>query len=296
MNSKGQTTEGKDGWRNVRFEVLERIDKLPSLNSVIHEFLVLSKKDYYSAADFERVISKDQALVARLLRVANSALYGRSRTIRSIPEAVVLIGLDNLKRIVYAISTEGLTRRELVHYDFQSDGGFWLHSMAVGLAAQVFGAAAPGAGLRGEEAFVAGLMHDIGKLIIDDFLPGEDRAPVSLEQEREAVGLDHAELAEYLLKQWNLPPEITDAVRNHHGSPEDDACSAGGVLLGLAEGVCDQWGVGRKTPVDLSQEMPALPFLPAMTRIGLEEDRWESLVWDVRQQLADCENLYRLGA
>ncbi len=289
-------SEAGDDWRRVRFDVLEQIDKLPSLSTVIHEFLTLSEQEFFSAADFEKVISKDQALVARLLKVANSGLYGRSRSINSIAEAVVLIGLDNLKRLVYTVSTEGLTRRELVHYEFHSDGGFWLHSMAVGLTAKVFAEAAPAVGMRGEEAFVAGLLHDVAKLIIDDFLPGEGTGPITLENEREAVGLDHAELAEYLLKQWNLPTAITEAVRNHHCEPLDEQASKGGILLGLAEGVCDLWGVGRQRPVDLSQEAPMAPFLPAMTQIGLGEQRWDSLVWDIRQQLAGGEDLYHQGS
>ncbi len=294
MNSNGQDIKSDNGWRRVRFDVLEQIDKLPSLNTVIHEFLALSEQEFFSAADFEAVISKDQALVARLLKVANSGMYGRSRSIPSIAEAVVLIGLDNLKKIVYSVSTEGLTRRELVHYGFHPDGGFWLHSMAVGLTARVFAEAAPGVGLRGEEAFVAGLLHDVAKLIIDDFLPDDSAGLVSLEDERKAVGLDHAELAEYLLKQWNLPETITDAVRNHHGDPQDQDCGDSGVLLGLAEGVCDLWGMGRRRPVDLSQDAPVESFQSALVRIGLDESRWESLMWDIRQKLTGCEDLYQL--
>ena len=295
MNGEGRDNQGTDSWRRVRFDVLEQIDKLPSLNTVIHEFLALSQQEYFTAADFEAVISKDQALVARVLKVANSGLYGRSRSVPSIAEAVVLIGLDNLKRIVYAVSTEGLTKRELKHYDFHGDGGFWMHSMAVGLTARLFAEAAPQAALRGEEAFVAGLLHDVAKLIIDDFLPGDVRGPVDLQAETAAVGLNHAELAEYMLKQWNLPPAITDAVRHHHDQPGTGTGNEGGILLGLAEDVCDLWGVGREPAVDLSRETPVEPFMPAMELIGLEEAQWDDLVWDIRQQLAGVEDLYHLS-
>ncbi len=296
MNDKEQGQQGQDDWRRVRFDVLEQIDKLPSLSSVVHEFLVLSRQEYFTAADFEKIISKDQALVARVLKVANSALYGRSRTVPSVAEAVVLIGLDNLKRIVYAVSTEGLTKRDLAHYRFHPDGGFWLHSMAVGLTAKVYAEAAPEAGLRGEEAFVAGLLHDVAKLIIDDFLPDGGPGPVDLQDESAAVGLNHAELAEYMLKQWNLPPAITDAVRHHHDQPGAGAGNESGILLGLAEGLCDLWRVGREHPVDLSIEAPVDAFLPALEQVGLDPSRWEAVVWDIRQQLAGIEDLYHQGA
>ncbi len=291
MHAPDDSTTAGD-WRNIRFDVLEQIDKLPSLSTVIHEFLVLSRQEYFTARDFEEVINKDQALVARVLKVANSGLYARSRTVPSIAEAVVLIGLDNLKRIVYAVSTEGLTRRNLKRYRYHPDGGFWMHAMAVGQAARVFANAAPAADLGPEEAFVAGLLHDVAKLIIDDFLPDGEPGPVALEAEREAVGLDHAELAEYMLKQWNLPPAITDAVRGHHGSLPDPDRSPGGILLGLAEQVCDLWGVGRRDDADLGIEAPSSLFLPYLENLGLDEAAWDGLIWDIRQQLTGIEDLY----
>ena len=203
-------------WRRIRFDVLDRIESLPSLSNVVLEFLTLARRDYYSAKDFETVICKDQALVARLLKVANCGLYGRSRSITSIPEAVVLIGLENLKKIVYAVSSAGLMRKQMAHYDFHSQQGFWVHSMALGQTARVVAEASPNCPLHGEEGLVTGLLHDVGKLVIDEFLTGEPGAPVTLELEREAVGLDHAEMAEHILKQWNLPESITACVRHHH--------------------------------------------------------------------------------
>lgn len=280
-------------WRTVRIDVLERIDRLPSLNTVVHEFLDLSQKEYFSAADFEAIICKDQALVARLLKVANSGLYGRSRTIHSIAEAVVLIGLENLKKIVYAVSTEGLTKQQLAHYGYHAEGGFWLHSMGVALTARVFAEAAGCGSLRPEEAFVAGLLHDVAKLIIDDYLEGQPGQAVTLAMEIDAVGLDHAELGEHILKQWNLPATITDAVRHHH-VPAGPETPPGGVILALAEGVCDVWRVGRKQPLNLSEDAPVDAFKPALKLLGIGETRWDPLIWDIRQHLAGCEDLYRM--
>ena len=80
-------------WRNIRFEVLEKMESLPSLNSVVLEFLELSQREYFTAKDFETVISKDQALTARVLKLANSGMYGRSRSIKNLTEAVVVVGL-----------------------------------------------------------------------------------------------------------------------------------------------------------------------------------------------------------
>lgn len=272
-------------WRTVRFEVLERLESLPSLNSVVLEFLELSQREYFTAKDFENVISKDQALVARLLKQANSGLYGRSRSINSIPEAVVLIGLESLKKIVFAVSTEGLTRRTLKNYAYHENQGFWMHSLGVAHASRVLAEVSPACLLRSEEIYVAGLLHDVGQLIIDDFLPPGDGKSVSRRKEIEAVGLDHTELAEHILRQWNLPESLTACVRYHHDYQQAGEWTPAAAVLCLAEGVCGHWGLGRKDPVDLSEDIPVEKFQDILDHIGLPAGKWDQVIWDIRQNL-----------
>jgi HD-like signal output (HDOD) protein len=272
-------------WRNIRFEVLEKLESLPSLNSVVLEFLELSRREYFTAKDYEAVISKDQALVARVLKQANSGLYGRSRSIHSIPEAVVLIGLESLKKIVFAVSTEGMIRHSLPNYDYLRDQGFWMHSLGIALTSRVLSEMSPACPLRSEEIFVAGLLHDIGKLVIDEFLPPFFGKRVSREMEIEAVGLDHSELAEYILKQWNLPEGITACVRNHHDYRLAGEWATAAAVLTLAEDICGHWGVGRKHPVDLSEEVPVEKFLEILEDLDLPAEKWDQVIWDIRQNL-----------
>ncbi len=285
----------RTGWRTVRFEVLERVEQLPSLNSVVLEFLALAGAEFFTAKDFEAILSKDQALVARLLKIANCGLYGRSRSITSIPEAVVLIGLDNLKKMVYAVSAERMTRNKLTHYDYHTNQGFWHHAMGVAHTTRILAEASPRCSMHGEEGFVAGLLHDVGKLILDDYLETEPGAHVSREEETDAVGLDHAELADYILKQWNLPESICAAVRFHHDYESGEEWSTSAAALSLAQGICGIWGIGRKVPVDLSQEVPITPFLEVTGRLGLETDNWDQIIWDVRQNLVKIEEIFTLG-
>ncbi|MBD3222565.1 HDOD domain-containing protein [bacterium] len=293
MTTSTPTAPTAKGWRAVNLDVLQRIDELPSLSSVVAEFLELSRQDFFTAQDFEQVLRKDQALVARLLKVANSAFYGRPRRIHSIPEAVVLVGLEQMKRIVFAVSAEGLTRSRLRNYHFERNRGFWMHSTAVGLAARAIADASPGKPLHGEEAFVAGLLHDVGKLIIDDFL---DREPgprdVSLAEEAEAVGLDHAELAEYILGQWRLPDSIVAAVRDHHRDVGDPDVASGAPLLQLAGAMVATWRIGRVDDIDLSTDFDAEPHRGLLTHLGFNDQRLAQAVWDVRQHLAGIESLY----
>ncbi len=279
-------------WRTVRFDVLERIEEMPSLSRVVTEFLALARRDVYSARDFEMVLSKDQALVARLLKLANSGIYGRSRTVRTIPEAVVLIGLEHLKKVVYAVSAAGLIRHALRHYGYHPDQGFWLHGLAVAQAAGVVAEASRACPLRGDEAYVAGLLHDVGKLVLDEFLAQPAGTDATLDQEREAVGLDHAELAEYILHQWNLPEAITGSVRWHHDYASGGDWALGAAALDLGEVICRHWRVGYERPVDLGQDVPPEVCAESMEALGIPSAAWGQVIWDIRQRLVTLEESY----
>jgi len=293
MNVVPMSVASGKQWRTVRFEVLEKIESLPSLNSVVLEFLELSQREFFTARDFETVISKDQALVARVLKLANSGLYGRSRSITTIPEAVVLIGLESLKKIVFAVSTEGLTRRSLTNYAYHQGLGFWMHSLGVAQTSRVLADMAPACSLRSEEIYVAGLLHDIGQLVIDDFLPAGDGKRVSRRMEIEAVGLDHTELAEHILRQWNLPESITACVRYHHDYSQAGEWATAAAILSLAEGVCGHWRLGRKNPIDLSEDIPAEKFQDLLDQISLPVEKWDQVIWDIRQNLVGLDGTFR---
>ncbi len=279
-------------WKTVRFEVLEKTESLPSLSAVVSEFLALARRDFFTAKDFEVVISKDQALVARLLKVANSGMYGRSRSINSIPEAVVMIGVDNLKKIVYAVSGEGLTRQCLTNYDFHPAQGFWLHSLGIANATKVIVESLPKCDIHGEEGFVAGLLHDVGKLVIDEFLPLGTSRRVTRQEEIDAVGLDHSELAEYILKLWNLPESTARAVCHHHDYELCDEDVSGSMALALAQSVCETWGLGRTETLDLSAEVPLENFQDLITSLGLDPKKWDQVIWDIRQSLVGLDDLF----
>jgi len=292
MTTGSTTHPGGTAWRSVNLEVLERCEDLPSLSSVVAEFLELSRREFFSAKDFEAVISKDQALVARLLKVANSGMYGRSRSIHSIPEAVVLVGLENMKKIVFAVSTEGLTRLRLKNYDYEPSRGYWMHSTAVGLAARALVAVLPQKPLHGEEAFVAGLLHDVGKLIVDDFLDASaGKRDVTLAEEIAAAGLAHAQLAEYVLRQWRLPDSLVTAIRDHHRPLDADAVP-GARILQMAEIVVDTWRVGHGEPIDLSPDFDPASHAELMALLGLSAGKLPQLIWDIRQNLTGIEKLY----
>ena len=278
-----------------RKEVMARIEGLPSLSTVVSEFLELSRSDIFTAKDFERVICKDQALVGRVLKVANSVMYGRSRSITTISEAVVLIGLDEMKKIVYAVSNEGLLHRDFKVYHYP-EKGFWKHSMGVAVVCRCLVEGSSSHGLPGEQSFIAGLVHDVGKLIIDDFLnAGRELRGVSLAEEQDAVGIDHAELGDYIMKQWSIPDEIAGAVKYHHDPRAPGELHHGALAVHAADKICHFWGVGTQPFMDLGEEVDKEPLREAMDEFKITDTKLDEILWDVRQKLVSLEELYGNG-
>ena len=278
--------------KSTRKAVLARIERLPSLSTVVSEFLEISRSELFSGKDFERVICKDQVLVGRLLKVANSGMYGRSRSIKTISDAVVRIGLDEIKKIVYAVSNEGLLRRDFKVYRYP-DKGFWKHSMGVGVVCRSLMEESSKAHLAGEQSFIAGLVHDVGKLLIDDFLDaGPGVRHVDMTVEKETVGLDHAELGERIMTSWSIPEEIAEAVKYHHDPHASGGLHRGALAVNAADKLCNMWGVGTQPYMDLGEEIDKELFREILDEFKITDAKWEEILWDVRQKLAGLEELY----
>lgn len=272
--------------------VLNRIESLPSLSDVVQEFIRISQHEYIGPKDLERVVSRDQGLVARILKFANSGMYGASRSVTTVGDSVVLIGLNNMKKIVYAVASEGLMCRELRRYIYP-DKGFWVHSMAVGMTCRALGESARDVGLVGEEAFVAGLLHDTAQLIIDDFL---DLAPgkrlVTIAEEVQACGIDHTEVGEEIVRRWKISDRIAEAVRFHHDPWHEGTLRKGAACVALAENICTAWRIGLQPWMDLGEDIPAEGHAEHLEAIGLAPDALPELLWELRRKLASLEKLY----
>jgi HD-like signal output (HDOD) protein len=173
------------------------------------------------AADVAKVVLEDAALTARLLRVVNSAFFAFPRSVDTVSQAVTLVGTSQIRDLALATSVVQLFKdvpKDLIDMD-----GFWRHSLACGVAARVL------AGLRREgnveRFFVAGILHDLGKLIIFQRCPEEARALLEEAKggrtlvylaERNLLGFDHGQVGEALLDQWSMPASLREALHFHH--------------------------------------------------------------------------------
>ena len=228
-------------------DLVTGVIRLVSLPEVCLRVNEMMEDPSTSARTLGEVISRDTGLTARLLKIVNSSFYGFPSKIETVSRAVTVIGLRELRGLVLAASavetfskipTEVLNR---VH--------FWRHSVYCGVVAQLI--AEECKVLHSERLFVAGLLHDIGKLIIAHRLPEQMktiRERVAAEQrfdyeiEREELGFDHADVGGALLREWKMPPTLCDAVYYHHrpGDAEESLMDAAMVHLansvtGMAE-------------------------------------------------------------
>lgn len=199
--------------------ILDHVQKLPSMPSIVLEILDSFDNENVNLTTLANKISRDQAVVARVMRVANSPFFGLSGQVSSISEAVSVLGFNNLRGMVMAAGIINALPCPRQDFDWTV---FWRHSIRTAVCAKVL---AKGVGLSPETAFTAGLLHDIGKLVMGVYFPqafeqahelDAGSTIETLRAERTALGMDHAEIGGEVAKRWHFPPEIREAVELHH--------------------------------------------------------------------------------
>jgi putative nucleotidyltransferase with HDIG domain len=207
--------------------VAEGIGQLPSLPAVVHQLLGTIDNEHADIEDLAKKIGQDQALVAKLLRVANSSFYGMQGKVASVQDALVVLGFRNMRTLVLAAALTGsLPKSQSAWFDEQL---FWKHSLGVALAAKAF---AGNVGINPDHAFTAGLLHDIGRLVLVTCFPEEYRVVVeatagsdefAVVVEASKLGVDHAAVGACLAERWKFVPTVSDAVRYHHQQSRPEA-------------------------------------------------------------------------
>jgi putative nucleotidyltransferase with HDIG domain len=257
------------------YRELMAVDKLPSAPEVARRTLATVNRDTASLNDLAALIARDQALAARLLRIANGAFFAVRGKVTSIAQAVTLLGFERVRQLVLGLSVWGaLEGNGATARRFRRR--LWLHSAMVGAAARMLGERT-----RGDEAgaFTAGLLHDIGKLVLGLRLGDsywellEDAASDggAAEVERSALSCDHATVGAWLLQLWGMPAVLVDSVAFHaeplvvtHGFDTTTIVAVADRLLHAT----DATGTTRQDVVDELRE--AVPGL-------VEGDTWREI-------------------
>jgi len=209
-------------------EIHRRIEAAPLLSSSASRLLQVTSDPEHSLGEVVDIVKTDAALTARILRVVNSAAFGLLNTITSIDRATSYLGERMIIGIAIDICASQLFDKPLTGYEAER-GELWRHDLRVAIASREIARLAPQE-MAVDLAFTGGILHDIGKSILSEFLAGT--APVVLETiergdardylsaERAMLGIDHAMAGFELARKWNLPTALQQVIRHHHRPAE----------------------------------------------------------------------------
>lgn len=230
--------------------VIEGIENLPALPAIVTKLLQVVNSTDASAEDAAQVIQQDPALTSKVIRLANSAFYGMPRSVSSVSSAVVILGFNVIRSVSLSASIMKMfvdpAKRAI------SRDSFWKHSIITAIAAKEIVHHLMSYRLYDPEgAFCAGILHDIGKLIFNEYIPGDyaelcgvckQRGIPMRDAENELLGINHAEMGRILADKWALPLDLELSMVFHHNPDKSDEINDLLNVVHLADHVAHEAG------------------------------------------------------
>ncbi len=268
-------------------KLIMRTGDLPSMPFVATKVMQIVGDPNSTVDDLQNAIQDDQALASRILKIANSALYARSRQITTIADAIVMLGFNNIRSLAVASATKNLYLKRGKVLGLK-DRLLWEHSVAAAVIGRLVGRhTRPNIA---DEAFLWGLLHDIGKLVILQKLPdafdriveavyNEGREFVDVEQE--VLGFTHAEVGAMIVNKWKLSERFESAIRNHHdvvpGKSDEWV-----LHIDVANKMCKKLGFGfvKREDMDLASDA-------SVQALGIPADKLELMLGMAREQIRE---------
>lgn len=276
--------------RSTIKQQVRRIKNLPTIPGIVAKISRLVENPETSAAEVGRLIAQDQVLSAKVLRMANSAFFGMSRKISSIPQALVILGFDVVKGLVLTSSVFDMIQKSM--------SGLWEHSIgcaaASGALAQLMGRD------DAEEVLVAGLLHDLGKVVLILNLPEEaerikeavEKKNISFYQAEKEILPDytHAEIGQWLAEHWNLPESLAEPMRLHHTPERARLNPEHAAIVHLADIIIKAQGIG------FSGDDLTPPLSPAAWEIiGLKTSDFPAVMDILQPRLSSLSDLTNIA-
>jgi len=270
-------------------QILQRLNKIkdiPTLPTIVHELNQHLQDPETSIAKVSETIEKDQAMALKILKLVNSAFYGFKSRISDVKNAVVLLGYNAVRNAIVSVSVINAVPKKLVFQDFEMRD-FWKHSLAVAVTskniAQKAGAESP------DNCFVGGLLHDVGKVIMAQYLQDlfvkvwacmQNEYLPFYEAEKRELPIDHAAIGAHVAGRWQLPQGLIDAISWHHAF-QPQIPNAGFVkIIYLADILVNSYNESPDCSVDISAMHPeAVKFL--MDRLENAGDWYASLADEI---------------
>lgn len=275
-------------------DLVNNASELVSLPEVSLRVNEMANDPDSTADDMGKVISQDPALVARMLKIANSAYYGLSTEVDTITRAIAILGTNKIRDLV--LSTAASDAFNGIPNDLITMQDFWHHSLYCGLLAQIL--AKKSKKIKTESIFIAGLLHDIGQLIMFNQLPEKSHETILLlmegteemetyEAERHIFGFDHMQVGAELIKNWKLAPVLQECVGFHHEPQKAKNFLAEVALINIANAVAVMADFDSMSGDD---EIPMInPVSWELT--GLSRDDLPAAIKKAQQEIKEIESV-----
>lgn len=264
--------------------LLKRAEGLITLPEIAIRVNRMVNDTRVSAPQIGQVIQQDPALTARLLKVANSPLYGFAAKIDTVSRAVTVLGTKEIRDLVLATSA---LKAFNIKPGVESLDALWSHNIYCAIAVRLLAEQCKQG--QAESLFISGLLHDLGRLLFLSLLPDESQAVLRrisgrgelglFQAEREVIGFDHAEAGGELIKRWSLPASLEETVRFHHEPARAEHFPLEVALVHLADAVAH----AAQSGADIEAYLPGIDAV-VWERTGLELDDLEPIVRKVQAQ------------
>ena len=271
--------------------MVETTQDLPTMPRIWLKIREMTQQSHVSAADIAKEILKDQGMTTRLLKAANSSHYiSYRKNITTVSDAIVVLGFSEVRNVVIGYAIHKIAEQTNNNDDFNFNQ-FWLHSLSTGVAARLIAENVQYA--SGEEAFVAGLLHDIGKLVIGQLMLKEYQQVQGriadglsdLEAENEVLHLDHQVIGRWVAERWYFPELLLHVISQHHRAELEDREKSRYRLVDIIA-VADT--MAHVIFAENKAELMKIVFEnqeKAFYLLGLSKDRWLAIVKDLRDHV-----------
>ncbi|MBD3169729.1 MAG: HDOD domain-containing protein [candidate division Zixibacteria bacterium] len=283
-------------------EIIRKIEELPSPKFILEQINRVLNNPHSSAIDIGNIIAEDVSTSAKILKMANSAYYSLPYEVSNVKQAVMIIGLQTLKSVVLTSSVMD-TFKGGKALDKEYTESFWRHSLSAAILSKIIARRVRPSDLEFHEtAFSAGILHDIGKMIIAAFLPGihqnkleylNEYSVSEFEAEHYVINRAHNEIGRYLAETWKLPRSVADVIYFHHNPASTPGDSSLVYITHLSDflihdsGQSNYYGYSRHTTL-LDER--------TYGRLNLEENYKDKLMEDLNNEYSKAETFLRFSS
>lgn len=275
----------------------DELQDLPPLPAVVVRVMQTLNDPTTSAADLNRLISSDQAIASKVLRLVNSSYYGFPRRISTITHAVVILGFNTVRNLTTSLGV--FKTFESNNVSALDRGQFWAHSIGVAVAAGVIAKRKAIPTKLVDEVFVGGLLHDIGKLFLDQYFPDQYAIALKLSRaakisiwdaEKTALGVGHALVGKRIAEKWNLPPSLTSMITLHHQPAFAKEFFEITAVIHTAD------RLARKLALGYGGDDLVPPLAAEVQQwLALPQPVWESIEHEVIQKFEDAKEFLKIA-